>query len=465
MNGQTPTVYMPIESRARELDARLLLASRLIERGLTVVIGQQWLMRRNLEAYPRGLVLLKGLDRVQTQNMALLRRWGFLTAACDEEALGLAEADYMARDVCPSVHEAADLMITQGPYHREVVCRRTGCPADRVASLGNVRLDFLRPGFRALYAEERAAAEAAHGSFVLFNTNTGFVHTAWRDLAAHEDVLRNTGWLDDADPRSHELHRQAVALDHLNFDLTRRTVRGLAERNPDLVIVVRPHPAERVGAWEGEFPDLANVTVSRERGHLAMMLAARLVLHTGCTTGLEAMLLGVPVLSIKPEGRDGAAAAGDDGGDGEFGEGAWRSFVSNHLNPLATGADDAIRRAEGALAGTLDLEADRPEERAAARARHFVGLDGDLVADAVAAALVDLMRRKGVADGPAPWAPLTLKNLYRAVSRDDYQKRKMSLTHAELAARYRDILRLAGRPVPTRVREIGDSLFVMSQAA
>ena len=312
----TPTVYLPIETLSRELDARLLLASRLLRHRIPVVVGQQWLVNQNLaNGYPPGCVLLKGLNRIQAGVAMHLAKRGNVVLACDEEALSLSSEAFMSRDIFPEITEHCALIFAQGGFHRDVIINRTGCPPEKVVPMGNARLDLLRATFRGIHDREVAQIRERLGNFVLFNTNTGVVYSAWGSEEEHERVMVHTGWLDEAEPETFEMHRRTVALDHINHELTRTTVRGLATADPSLKIVVRPHPAESSNAWLTEFADLPNVEVLREGGIAAMILAARLVLHTGCTTGVEAMLLERPTMSILPDDPE---------------QDQWRWFVSNY---------------------------------------------------------------------------------------------------------------------------------------
>lgn len=450
MSELTPTVYLPIESRARELDARLLLTGKLLDHDLTVILGDQRLLFANLAFCPKGVVMLKGLNGIPAGYMAALKAHGYSCIACDEEALGVAGAEYMQRDIRPSVGDDCEMIFAQGPFHRDVILERTGCPVEKVLTLGNGRFDLLRSSIRSLYDAEAAEIHRIQGDFVLFNTNIGFVYSSWGSLDDHDKILEKIGWTHPSDPRSYELHVAAVTLDRLNLDVSRRTVRGFAERNPGVRVVVRPHPSERLDAWGDDFCDLANVAIVRDGSHVAMMLAARLTLHTGCTTGIEAMLLERPVLSVRAETED---------------QGQWRWFASNLINPLSIGADDAVRRVEAFLAGTLDLETDRPEERAAARQVHFSGTQGLLVSEGIADAILERIDVAGGFTSKFVWAPLQPARMQTSIDVAAYTRRKMKIGRDEITARYGELQACIGNDTPATINEIGESLFVFRKAS
>ena len=90
-----PILYVPVESRDREFDARLLVAFAAAERGLLVAFGQQTALFGNLHRLPPGILLLKGLNRVQRRVVELAGEFGHVVVASDEEAVGLSDPAYM----------------------------------------------------------------------------------------------------------------------------------------------------------------------------------------------------------------------------------------------------------------------------------------------------------------------------------------------------------------------------------
>jgi len=51
--------YFPMEMASRELDSRLLLAAIAASHGFEVVLGQKWLIERNIEYMTPGVYLSK----------------------------------------------------------------------------------------------------------------------------------------------------------------------------------------------------------------------------------------------------------------------------------------------------------------------------------------------------------------------------------------------------------------------
>ena len=88
----------------------------------------------------------------------------------------------------------------------------------------------------------------------------------------------------------------------------KRLMAGLQETMEKLMasgvvdrIVVRPHPVEDRNTWVEWAKKQKNVDVRWEGSAIEWMLAAEAVLHPGCTTAIEGLMLDRPVFSYVPE--------------------------------------------------------------------------------------------------------------------------------------------------------------------
>jgi hypothetical protein len=74
----------------------------------------------------------------------------------------------------------------------------------------------------------------------------------------------------------------------------------LGKAFPDHSIVIRPHPLENHDVWHELARPHNNVEVIYEGNVLAWLKAANAVIHNGCTTGIEAFIVKVPVIAYRP---------------------------------------------------------------------------------------------------------------------------------------------------------------------
>jgi hypothetical protein len=86
-------------------------------------------------------------------------------------------------------------------------------------------------------------------------------------------------------------HKQAILGDF------KRLIPLLEQTFPALNIVVRPHPSENHKIYHDIAATCERVKVASEGNVIPWLLASKTMVHNGCTTGLEAYVLGIPAIS------------------------------------------------------------------------------------------------------------------------------------------------------------------------
>jgi surface carbohydrate biosynthesis protein len=309
---------MPMEIASRELDSRLLLASLAVARGYEVVLGQKWLIERNIGAMPPGLYLSKTLTGRDGLAMAEAKRLGYRVAAIDEELPGLVMSAEQLRWMSPEAVAATDIIFIAGRGNARAVAERFPEAADRVVQAANPRWDLLRPELRAFYQSEVAALKARYGRFILINTNLGFTNSQKGNA---EQIIRDQarlGKLDMNNPE-HSLYVASILqMEADNRQAVESLLRVLPDEFPEHRIILRPHPSESLDLWTNLIGGRAGMEVIREGAAVPWIAASEVLIHTNCTTGVEALALDTPAICVMPS----ASSAND-------------RYLSNRINPLA----------------------------------------------------------------------------------------------------------------------------------
>jgi surface carbohydrate biosynthesis protein len=442
----TPTLYLPIEDAARELDSKILIAGAAVARGLSVVIGQQWLLVNNHAAVPLGLMMFKGMNARQANAMRVASRTGHLTAASDEEAMGLADIPYIQRDIDADIAGYCQLFFAQGPLHARAIAGKTGAGADAIRTVGNARIDLLRRPFTGLFEREAEALRRRHGDFILLNTNIGGVNSAFGGIERYREVVIRIGWMDPDKPEDVALFETIVAFDHANLALSRDVAEKLAAAFPGHKVIIRPHGSERLDTWLDFAGDKANIEVIREGRHASWILASRAVVHTCCTTGLESEILRRTAVNLRPEHHERSLH---------------RVYIANVANISASDSGAVT----GLLAPVLDGDTSGFDAGRVGRmtdlADHIAGLDGAFAYQRIADAAADLLAQKGGRPGDFRWQPTDPASYLGAVRRTDYQREKISLSQNAFECAWKELNDLAGQTGGVDIRQIGDSLFLV----
>lgn len=299
--SSSTTLIIPVESQVRELDAKLLLACAAAERGFSVLIGSLYFLHYGAASLPRGIYLAKSMRALSDRIYGILGRLGHEIVAWDEESLvRFGFDDYRRRRLSPRILAQVSQIFAWGDDDAEVL-RRVAGPDTPVYVTGNPRVDLTRPELRGFFDREAESIRRRFDPFVLVNTNFSFVNA----FVASQNLLQpgpggrltpgdNAAGMTTDFARGVAGHKQAL------FEHFRAMIPRLAEALPDHTIVVRPHPAEHHAPWLEAAKEAPNVEVANEGNVLPWLIAAKAMVHNGCTTAVEAALLDTPAVSFRP---------------------------------------------------------------------------------------------------------------------------------------------------------------------
>jgi len=193
-----------------------------------------------------------------------------------------------------------------------------------------------------------------------------------------------------------------------------------------LRFVVRPHPGEKADYWRQAVSAHPAATIIEDSDPHPWILGAALTVHTGCTTGLEAALMGAPVLNLLPRNRP------------RIGQ------VTDRVNAVArtpTEAAQAIVQFLGNNTGPIAVKR---------------SLDG-LFPGAPKGHAARFIAERLAAVPERAW-----RGSFADIPRTPLQMRKFTVREDELRAGLLTAARVAGAAPTWKVEQLGDSLFLLS---
>lgn len=354
-------VYIQMEIKARELEGRTLLALAAAERGHHVLLGD---VERYLDAgvLPPGLFHDKDLTPTakKVRRLTAYRAAGHRVTSQDEEHwLALPTFDVpAARRFAPETLDLADASFAWGDHEADALRARYPDHAGRIVVSGSPRVDLWRPELGAAHA--RHDLPVARGrAVVLFPSN----HSAVLDVNPFWVRIRDKRDRYEGPDDPFEFDRYGHTADKLrSLGAMVRAVRRVAAAHPEALVVVRPHPIEIDGAWEDLIGPAENVLVTRTASLQAWVRRAAVVVQNECTSGYEAAVAGVPVVSFHTDG-------------------VFSDHPVNAVGRRASDLEGASRLVALALTGaTADW---MPDEGTAVLSRRLAARDGPLATDRI----------------------------------------------------------------------------------
>jgi surface carbohydrate biosynthesis protein len=434
-------VYLLIEEVNRELLSRLLIGRAAAELGHPVLIGQQWWMAANFGALPPGVVLFKGNNRIQALFMQQARKAGHAVASIDEESFVSSSATEIAAQYHALAEEHCEVFFAQGQFQRDAIAARFPAAADRIVTTGNPRADLLRDShFRPLdpmverYREEK-------GPYILINTNFTTINPKLGDVYSYYQTCLRIGVLDDPKTTPFDRFMTWCAWERENLKAIVQLIRMLSQSQDKRRVVLRPHPSERGDVWIDRMAEMPTVDVVMNGDHLAWIDRSDVLLHSGCSTGLEAYLLGRSAVSLTP------------------GDKWWKTpALSNIVNPVATTRDEAMELLERLLDRGLAESAREGRGDTPALDHYLLNETGPPPADRIAAHLSEMSRT--IQDGAKAKST-------RSITAGPTSKRIIDKAFIDLAGAQRrlDLVeRATGREKSFPMIEIASAVFQLGEA-
>lgn len=288
-------LVIPIETLNREFDPKLLVALVACKHGWRTTIGGRTLLHERLHRLPPSVYLSKGVRSGSRPIFRLLRKFGHVAVALDEEGLLRWPEDVLLTMMLdPEVFNFPRLLFAWGESNAETWRRFPKYEGAPIIETGNPRIDMLRPEMRDFYAEEAARLKAEHGDFVLFSSNFSMVNHFIPNRVRFRVA-------EHADDTKAEAARDAlVAHKEKLYTHFREMLPRLAEAIAPATLLVRPHPSENPETWAELFDAVPNVTVLHEGPIAPWLMAARALVHNSCTSAVEASVLGTPAFAYQP---------------------------------------------------------------------------------------------------------------------------------------------------------------------
>jgi surface carbohydrate biosynthesis protein len=299
-------LLFPIETIVRELDFRLVLAAQAAHRGNRVLIGTTKHTYRLARQVRHGVYVGKHIftqvaphDDPPIYHEAKARGTTVIHLS-EEGAVFMGTEDEWRSDLLgmfdPHLLAPEDYLCTWGDFQREVYRAVEPRVRDHVRTTGHPRFDLYRPRWRALYRDDARAIRARFGRFVLVNTNFAF---AINPLGIGHTFSR-AWWYYPEDPVARVRHVARWSKVARTMPAFIELVHEASVRWPDVNFVVRPHPSDDAAYLRTVLAGVPNIHVVREGPVTPWLMACHLMVHEGCTTGIEAHLLGRPVVNYKP---------------------------------------------------------------------------------------------------------------------------------------------------------------------
>ena len=339
-----PTVLFPIETATRELDSKLVMASALAVEGCRSIVGHKETLKEIATASKRLVWQGKSLfsarsdnhiaDRLNERNSAIMfihdEGGMHQVKAWEHHVLKTHRIEHLRK-------RRMDRVCVWGERQRALLSSYAMELRDFIVITGSPRFDLCRPGFDWVTRQKANEKRDKYGPYILMCTRFGTANHSQGTGDPFRRKMNPTLWPEGlgqagiADVWYAKWHRDVH--DFADFVVL---IKEIAVHNPRHTIIVRPHPSENLTFYEQAFSLFGNVMVTKDDSVLPWIRSADLVIHSNCTTGIESVLAGRPVLNFLPASATRA----------EF-----DVEVAREAGYTAISIEDALQKSEELLSG------------------------------------------------------------------------------------------------------------------
>jgi surface carbohydrate biosynthesis protein len=278
-------VYLPVEFSQREFSEKLFLASKLLNSGYKIIIGEMnSYIFRNAK---KSIILLKDNSKWSRKNILNLKKRGMYVCSLDEEALIIGDEQHYLSTICPDTLNRLDKLFLWGNKHKEVLNKLKLEKKNQVIT-GSLKFDLCR--------QVRKKAKNLSFKKILFNTRFSFTNSIRGSFNEELEAMWKLGFVNNQDDEDYirNIHNSDILIfeEHINLML------ALAKKG--VKVTIRAHPHEDENTYINYFQNIKNITIDRTTDLRQQILEHDAIVHDGCTTALEALCIGVPVFSLRP---------------------------------------------------------------------------------------------------------------------------------------------------------------------
>jgi surface carbohydrate biosynthesis protein len=308
MDNVLPLI-IPVENQVRELDPKVLLACIAAREGLSSIIGSHREIDFRVASFPRSIYVCKSMTERNLNMFYIMHKIGHEIVTWDEEALvHLPPETYYSRRLDSKTIRYVSHLFAWGEDNAELWRHYPELPAEMpVHVTGNPRSDMLRKELQPFYKAEADAIRQKYGDFILVNTNFNHVNAFFPAQNLFRPA-KKPGKAPAFGKAAVGMSRQyAEGLrDHKEaiFTAFKEMIPELERVFSQCMIVVRPHPTESQNVYREIADRCERVIVTNEGNVVPWLMATKVVIHNGCTTGVEAFEMGVPSISYRAKVND-----------------------------------------------------------------------------------------------------------------------------------------------------------------
>lgn len=296
-------IYLKIEILNRELESRLLLSLFAYQNNHNVIIANESFFRKaaKLNLIKPGIIIDKSIlpKPSKINEINFFKSKGFMFYSIDEEAgITYEKYDYFGNiRYGEKTLSICDGVFTWGEFDYNFLKKKFTNLKSKIYNTGNPRVDMWKKQFdnyfynKNLFAQEYIFIPSSFGSFLSEKRFWDRIETRRKNLHFENGV--DEFKLYNVESNSLILTKEFIKM-----------IRLLLKNFKNINIILRPHSYENNQAWKKLIGEYNNLKIINDDGITKWIRNAKLIIHNGCTSGMEASFSNKNVVAYVPFKND-----------------------------------------------------------------------------------------------------------------------------------------------------------------
>ncbi len=286
-------LYIYIEILEREFLSKLLIGMESASKGIKVYMGRlnSYIKR---DFFVPGIIMHKSITPAPQKINDLLeyKKKEFIFTSLDEEVglVNLNAKEYLKTRYSNKTVNLADKIFTWGKFDYDNLVGKFKKYKSKFVLSGNPRVDFWRKDFQFFYKKKNSI----YKDYILFSLN---LH-----LLSKKETVERLKFLEETNYDKHgftkKFYKRRLKDSFKMVEEYFKLIKALSKET-NSTIIVRPHPVDKIKNYDS-LKKYNNVKVINKGSISEWIHHAKIVIHSGCTGGLEASVRGRPTISFIP---------------------------------------------------------------------------------------------------------------------------------------------------------------------
>ena len=291
-------IYIKLEIETRELTSRLVLGMYAAAKGHQVLIGDDELLElvQKKKLNP-GIILEKSITptNLRIKQLEDYKDNKSITTSIDEEGGLLREEidTWLNVRFSEKTISLTDKIFCWGKYDYEKLIKLFPKYQKKFVITGNPRVNIWGKKYKDLFS----LPDIKNKKYILISANFG-IGVSSKRLSEIFELHKENNYFNN---KQYEV--DFVEMKNYNLELLFKFVSAInyiTKRFPNFNFLVRPHPSESVKNWNDFFKKIKNLEISNDFTHSDLIENSEIIIHHGCTAGVEAYARKKKIISFEP---------------------------------------------------------------------------------------------------------------------------------------------------------------------